>query len=52
MSEAPRVALTAAPISSLKYGKCQSAGSSTTPSSEMNRPAMIFLKLPLHRSGR
>jgi hypothetical protein len=26
----------------LKYGKCQSCGSSTTPSSEMNRPAVIF----------
>ena len=42
MSAAPSVAVTAAPISSLKYGKCQSSGSSTTPSSEMNRPAMIL----------
>jgi len=27
----------------LKYGKCHSCGSWTTPSSEMNRPAVIFL---------
>src|SRR5262245_45223688 len=35
-------AATASPISSLKYGKCQVSGASTTPSSEMNRPATIF----------
>jgi hypothetical protein len=34
-----KVASTAAPISSLKYGKCHRSRASTTPSSEKNRPA-------------
>src|SRR5918996_6552389 len=47
MLATPWLALTAAPISSLKYGKCQSAGSSTTPSSAMNRLAVILdIKAP------
>jgi hypothetical protein len=29
----------------LKYGKCQVSGASTTPSSDMKRPATIFLIL-------
>jgi hypothetical protein len=47
VSAVPRVAPTAAPISSLKYGKCHWSGASTTPSSEMNRPPMTFLKIVL-----
>lgn len=39
---------TAAPISSLKYGKCHSCGDSTTPSSEMKKLDTIF---PMMRSG-
>src|SRR6266480_6089453 len=47
VSAAPRVASTATPISSLKYGKCHWSGASTTPSSEMNMPAVIFLTMSL-----
>src|SRR5258705_7498898 len=43
VSAAPSWPSTAAPISSLKYGKCHWSGASTTPSSAMNRPAVIFL---------
>src|SRR5215210_4673709 len=46
VSTAPRVASTEAPISSLKYGKCHWSGASTTPSSEMNRPAVVFFMTP------
>ncbi len=46
-SSSPGVASTATPIPSLKYGKCQSCGFSTTPSSEMNSPAVTFLVLCL-----
>src|SRR4051794_29439287 len=47
VSAAPRLASTAAPISSLKYGKCHWSGASTTPSRAMNRPAVIFLMVRL-----
>src|SRR3954447_19910576 len=43
VSTLPSWASTDAPISSLKYGKCHKWGSSTTPSSETNSPAVIFL---------
>jgi hypothetical protein len=33
----------------LKYGKCHWSGASTTPSSEMNRPAVIFFMIVLPR---
>jgi hypothetical protein len=45
VSAAPICSPTATPISSLKYGKCQLPGSSTTPSTAMNRPAVIFFML-------
>src|SRR4051794_28215557 len=43
VSAAPSCASTAAPISSLKYGKCHWSGASTTPSTDVNSPAVIFL---------
>jgi hypothetical protein len=46
VSAALNIASTATPISSLKYGKCHWSGASTTPSSEMNSPAVIFLMVP------
>jgi hypothetical protein len=33
----------------VEYGKCHWSGASTTPSSEMNRPVVIFLLMLLRR---
>jgi hypothetical protein len=42
VSEVEICSFTTLAISSLKYGKCQRSGDSTTPSSEMKSPALIF----------
>ena len=42
---------TTAPISSLKYGKCHFSGASTTPSTVVNRLAMILLMVVLRGIG-